>query len=345
MAFHTRIRGFTLVELLVVVAVIALLIGILLPALGGARAQARALTVMNNLRSVSVGVNAYAASSQLFPPSYVYGSKTSGGGWKLEDQQKSNPHPENGYIHWSSAVIGEDSQDSEAFESPVVTNGGAPRTNPGANAKDWELGWQVDDNSNSTPQATPTDRQAPRVAYTGNAAIFPRNKFNAIKYEGATRENILVNPAWIQGPSRIILATEFLDVDDWQSLQSSSDGDKLACKSHRPITPFLGRGAGDPYKEPTTGTKPKFAYPAESEILELSQLGTKMFDKSNHDLNAIGRYHPGGNTIDGGTTHFVFVDGHVEKLLLKDTIAKKLWGERFYSLSGTNKGVVGADGK
>ena len=53
-------KGFTIVELLVVVSIIALLIGILLPAIGKARDKARTTTSVSNLRQLAIAHNAYA---------------------------------------------------------------------------------------------------------------------------------------------------------------------------------------------------------------------------------------------------------------------------------------------
>jgi prepilin-type N-terminal cleavage/methylation domain-containing protein len=54
-------KGFTIIELLVVVSIIALLVGILLPAIGKARDNARVNTSKSNLRQLGIAHKTYAA--------------------------------------------------------------------------------------------------------------------------------------------------------------------------------------------------------------------------------------------------------------------------------------------
>ncbi|MEM9418370.1 MAG: prepilin-type N-terminal cleavage/methylation domain-containing protein [Planctomycetota bacterium] len=57
---HQTPQAFTLIELLVVISIIALLIGILLPALGRARAAGKASVCGSNLRQLAIANTAYA---------------------------------------------------------------------------------------------------------------------------------------------------------------------------------------------------------------------------------------------------------------------------------------------
>lgn len=326
-------RAFTLVELLVVLAIIAVLMGLLLPSLAGTRQEARAVPCASNLRAVGQGMAIYAKDARYYPPSYVYGDSVEGPTWKIADQGDANSTSLHGYIHWSFGLLGDGQKVPEgAFTCPAAPKGGAPATNPGLDPDAWDHELQQRNDAGSTsPSEPPKDRQARRMAFVANAAIVPRNKF-----AGSTlRKSQLVREGAVTFTSKTILATELVHLGDWRTVFSENQS-----RSHRPITPFVGVTTGeDVHLQPDATVGGSFRYPPTDQIKSREQLGPGMIVDGSTVLNAVGRSHASGDSWIGGSANFVFIDGHVERMTVMNSLTKKLWGDKFYSMTGRNTRV------
>jgi prepilin-type N-terminal cleavage/methylation domain-containing protein/prepilin-type processing-associated H-X9-DG protein len=336
-------RGFTLVELLVVIGIIALLISILLPSLNRARSAAIQVRCESNLRVIGQGISGYVSEYLGYlPASYVYNNQI------ITGNTETPAAPQTGYVHWSALIMQNylkttptapagdgmvktapgpfgSTKGWEVFECPALDKGGLPPTDTTDDNHDFGL-------PNDAPNGY-IDYQAPRLAYTLNEALCPRNKF-VMNFQQCVRTEHYVSAGRVKDPSETILGTEWSEFATVVEDNGEASGQTVV-KSHRPINGFTGlQNAGGTYVdlvsiEPSSGIIRVSA----SMLTRDPEPG---FTPANR-LDWIGHNHGVKRTDSLGwdlrTTNFLYLDGHVENKQVRQTITPWQWGRTIYTLS------------
>jgi prepilin-type N-terminal cleavage/methylation domain-containing protein len=117
-----RSRGFTLVELLVVIAIIAILIGLLLPAVLQARTAARTAACTNNLKQLGTAVQQFHSRNNAMPSYFGTMGRNNGvfGGWSL------HLLPDLGYLPFYEALDSGTGQPRMVVSGSVKTKDAIP---------------------------------------------------------------------------------------------------------------------------------------------------------------------------------------------------------------------------
>ena len=297
-------NGFSLVEILVVITVLATLTGILMPILGRTREAARAVACLNNARQMGSYLLITAAENRgRLPASYTYRNST-------DDSD--------GCVHWSAVVTGRETTGAGdtiakniSFKSDVFK---CPNFTPDNTKSGMSGGWK--------PAHPDKDYQAGAMAYTANAVFMPRRA-----YASNEEHSRLVRLSSAEAPELEILIAEYTDKESRIMGSSASGGPGV--KSHRPANGLGGAGIAWRGGEAAPGT-------GDFEMLKYDNMVAEAKNPSStgDDLNYHLLYI--GWDRHSGRSNYTFADGHAASHTLKETLDPKnyLWGKRVYAAGG-----------
>src|SRR5690348_11603737 len=97
-------KAFTLIEMMVVIAIIGVLATLLLPAISRAKARAQRTQCVNNLRQQRIALNSFVANNHAYPSARGGASSENPGAWdvQLERGGFDNSRPQTNF--WAEGV-------------------------------------------------------------------------------------------------------------------------------------------------------------------------------------------------------------------------------------------------
>lgn len=350
-------KGFTLVELLVVIGIIALLISILLPALTRARAQANLVYCQANLRQIGQLLQLYASDNNGYFP-YAFAAKYApscraygwGNGWWNETtwtwydnvsllvtpqtrQDYLNKHPADP-LSWDAKYSGKQA----AFYSNVLHDVDTPGVTPAFNCSHYignprvladYTAAEYGDTATFANAAADNAGGTPGFAWGGNV------KFLSIRQIGSIKRASEVAMVW-DGEANITNGTTDNGVSLPVAEQIDNSNFNQKNTGYQNLYPVPPAGStwnvanyANPISPGNSGAlglgNIDSAHPGSVTLANSQQMNTD--DVGLH--GATGSYNPGCEMRfrhggDNSQCNILFVDGHVESRRIMTVIAKDL---------------------